>query len=228
MAHALTDAQVAGELKKMVAFIKQEAAEKAHEIEIKANQEFAIEEAKLVRQETAAIDALYEKKLKNAELSQQKARSTVTNKTRLQTLSARQRLLQDIFEQARNKLADVSKDQGKYKDIVKNLILEGLYALNESSIQVRGRKKDFDVLKSQAEEAAKEYKSASGQDVEVKVDEESPLPEDSHGGVYIVGSGGKITINNTLEERLNLIESDSLPAVRASVFGENPNRKFYS
>jgi V-type H+-transporting ATPase subunit E len=49
----------------------------------------------------------------------------------------------------------------------------------------------------------------------------------SHGGIFIVGTGGKITINNTLEERLKLIEQDCLPTVRGSVFGENPNRKFY-
>ena len=35
----------------MTAFIKQEASEKAREIEIKADEEFAIEKAKLVQQE---------------------------------------------------------------------------------------------------------------------------------------------------------------------------------
>ena len=40
----------------MTAFIKQEAMEKAREIEIKANEEFEIEKSKLVRQETDAID----------------------------------------------------------------------------------------------------------------------------------------------------------------------------
>ena len=166
-------------MKKMVAFIKQEAVEKAREIEIKADEEFAIEKSKLVRHETAAIDALYEKKLKNAELSQQKARSTVTNKTRLQILSARQQLLVDIFEQAGDKLATVAKDQKKYKSILKNLILEGLYALNEDKVQVRGRKKDYDLLKAEFENASKEYKETSGQDVSIQLDEEKPLPEDS-------------------------------------------------
>lgn len=163
----------------MVAFIKQEAVEKAREIEIKADEEFNIEKSKLVRHETAAIDALYEKKLKNAELSQQKARSTVTNKTRLQILSARQQLLVDIFEQARNKLATIDQDQEKYKELLKNLILEGLYALNESNIQIQGRKKDFDLLKVEIENAAKEYKETSGDEVTVTLDEQYTLPEDS-------------------------------------------------
>ena len=49
----------------------------------------------------------------------------------------------------------------------------------------------------------------------------------SAGGVSIVGSGGKIDINNTFEERLKLLETDALPMVRTSLFGKNENRKFY-
>jgi V-type H+-transporting ATPase subunit E len=67
-----------------VAFIKQEALEKAREIKVKADEEFAIEkvrdargtlardahtpglQAKLVKQEQQAIDAQYEKKTKGA------------------------------------------------------------------------------------------------------------------------------------------------------------------
>ena len=77
----------------MTAFIKQEAMEKAREIEIKANEEFEIEKSKLVRQETDAIDGQYEKKYKQATMSQQITRSTVANKTRLKVLGARQELL---------------------------------------------------------------------------------------------------------------------------------------
>lgn len=46
------------------------------------------------------------------------------------------------------------------------------------------------------------------------------------GGVSIVGTGGKIDINNTLEERLRLLETDALPSIRVTLFGENQNRKF--
>ena len=47
------------------------------------------------------------------------------------------------------------------------------------------------------------------------------------GGVSIIGGGGKIDINNTLEERLRLCETDALPSVRTTLFGKNENRKFY-
>ena len=47
------------------------------------------------------------------------------------------------------------------------------------------------------------------------------------GGVVIVGGNGKIEINNTLEERLKLLETDALPMIRTTLFGKNKNRKFY-
>lgn len=49
---------------------------------------------------------------------------------------------------------------------------------------------------------------------------------DSAGGISIVGGGGRIDINNTLEERLKLLEVDALPMVRVSLFGKNENRRF--
>ncbi|KAF2994048.1 V-ATPase V1 sector subunit E [Curvularia kusanoi] len=225
--HALSDDQVAGELKKMTAFIRQEAMEKANEIRLKADEEFAIEKSKLVRQETASIDSSYEKKFKQASMSQQITRSTVSNKSRLRILSARQELLDRLFEDAGKKLGDVSKDKKKYQGILKNLILEGAYALNEDKLQIKVRKADNDVAKQAIEEAQKDYKSNTNKDVAITIDESDPLPSESSGGAIIVGTGGRIDINNTLEERLRLLESDALPSIRVTLFGENENRKFH-
>ncbi|KAK2001226.1 V-type proton ATPase subunit E [Colletotrichum falcatum] len=222
----LTDDQVGQELRKMTAFIKQEAMEKAREIEIKANEEFAIEKSKLVRQETDAIDSQYEKKFKQAQMSQQITRSTASNKSRLKVLGARQELLDNIFEDARKKLSAATKDKGKYQATLKNLILEGLYALAEPAVVIRARKADFDVVKKAIEDAVKEYKKEVGKDTSAKVDESSPLPAESAGGVFIIGGKGKIEINNTFEERLNILQDTGLPAVRETLFGKNPNRKF--
>lgn len=164
----------------MTAFIKQEAMEKAREIEIKANEEFEIEKSKLVRQETDAIDSQYEKKFKQATMSQQITRSTVANKTRLKVLGARQELLDSIFEEAQKQLADGAKDKAKYQKILKGLLLEGFYALNEPKLLVQARKKDNEVVKKAIEEAAKEYKKQMGKDVEAKIDDANPLPEGSY------------------------------------------------
>lgn len=171
----------------MTAFIRQEAQEKANEIQLKADEEFAIEKSKLVRQETSSIDSSYEKKFKQAGMSQQITRSTVANKSRLRILSARQELLDRLFEDAGKKLKDVAKDKGKYQGVLKNLILQGAYALNESKLQVKARKADYETVKKAIDEAQKEYKSKVNKDVVISIDESDPLPEDSC--VYLLLSG---------------------------------------
>lgn len=88
--HAMSDDQVNAELRKMTAFIRQEALEKAREIHLKADEEFSIEKSKLVREETNGIDEQYKKKFTQAGMSQQITKSTLANKQRLRLLSARQ------------------------------------------------------------------------------------------------------------------------------------------
>jgi V-type H+-transporting ATPase subunit E len=164
----------------MTAFIRQEALEKAKEIQIKADEEFAIEKSKLVRQETASIDTSYEKKFKHASMSQQITRSTVANKSRLRILSARQEVLDELFEQAGSKLKDAAKDKSKYRGILKNLILEGMYALNEPRLQVRARKADYDLVKEASKQAEEEYKKETGKESKLQLDEVNPQPEGSY------------------------------------------------
>ena len=163
----------------MTAFIRQEALEKAKEIEIKADEEFAIEKSKLVRQETSSIDTTYEKKFKQASMSQQITRSTLANKTRIKVLSARQELLDDLFERTQKKLTDATKDKGKYQEMCKNLMLEGLYALNEDKVGVRAKKGDYEIVRKAVQAAKQEYKDNVKKDVAIELDEKNPLPEGS-------------------------------------------------
>ncbi|KAK5114697.1 hypothetical protein LTR62_002271 [Meristemomyces frigidus] len=178
--HAMSDDQVNTELRKMTAFIRQEALEKAREIHLKADEEFSIEKSKLVRQETQRIDEEYKKKNTQAGMSQQITKSTLANKVRLRVLSAKQELLDTLFEDAGKTLSEKgSKGKGEYEGILKGLILEGAYALNEKKISLRCRKQDQQVAKGAAEKASKEYKEAMKKECEIAVDEKDSLPEGS-------------------------------------------------
>ncbi len=160
----------------MTAFIRQEALEKAREIQIKADEEFAIEKSKLVREETSSIDRSYEKKFKQASMSQQITRSTLANKTRLKLLGARQEVLDELFEQVRDRLAkEATRDEGKYRQVCKGLVLEGVYALNEPRVQVRAREQDYGVVEKAIEDAKGEFKEKTGREVNVEIDRENPL-----------------------------------------------------
>ncbi|KAM0752304.1 hypothetical protein T439DRAFT_355163 [Meredithblackwellia eburnea MCA 4105] len=222
----ISDEEVVSEMRKMTAFIKQEALEKAREIKVKADEEFAIEKGKIVRQESTNIDAAFERKKKQLEIEKKIEISNQNNKSRLQLLEAREEYLEKVFEEARGKLKDTTSDEGKYGELLKGLILQALFTIMEKDITVSGRKVDSKFLKTAAAAAAKEFEAQAGFAVKLEVKED--LPKESAGGVTISGYGNRITVNNTLDERLRLLEERMLPEIRESLFGKNENRKFYS
>ncbi|KAJ1545283.1 V-ATPase V1 sector subunit E, partial [Nowakowskiella sp. JEL0078] len=206
MSGRLNDSEVAQEMGKMVgsvSFIKQEAQEKAREI--KADEEFNIEKAKLVRQETLAIEAFYQKKTKQSEIQKKIAQSTILNKSRLKVLQARQQVLSSLFAEARQKITSASENEESYTILLRDLILQGLYKLMDSVVVIQGRKKDFGLLKTAIADATKIYQDTVKQAVEVNLNENQPLSDSSAGGVIISSLEGRIRVDNTLETRLDLI-----------------------
>ena len=65
---ALSDSDVQKQIQHMMAFIEQEANEKAEEIDAKAEEEFNIEKGRLVQQQRLKIMEYYERKEKQVEL----------------------------------------------------------------------------------------------------------------------------------------------------------------
>ncbi|BGP19568.1 hypothetical protein JCM10213_000168 [Rhodosporidiobolus nylandii] len=222
----LTDDEVVSEMRKMTAFIKQEALEKAREIKVKADEEFAIEKGKIVRQESANIDANFERKKKQTEIEKKIAISNQNNKSRLKLLEKREELLEKVFDDARGQIGKVTEDEAKYGELLKGLVLQALFTLMEKDIKVLGRPKDQQLLEKAAQEAAEQFEQDAGFKVNLEV--ETELPDKSAGGVVLRGYGSRITVDNTLDQRLRLLEERMLPEIRESLFGKNENRKFYS
>lgn len=214
-------------MKKMEAFIKKEADEKANEIRLKAEEEYEIEKASIVRSEINAIDALYETKFKKAALAQQIAKSTIANKSRLKVLAAKQQILEEIFDKSEEQLKKLASDSKKYTPILTLLLEEALLALLEPKVNVKVRKLDLSLAKEVASEASKNYTEKSGKPVEIVFDEADFLDSNIAGGVVVSNESGKIEINNTLEERLALIKETGLPAIRLELFGISKTRKFF-
>ncbi|KAF5381538.1 hypothetical protein D9615_005484 [Tricholomella constricta] len=223
---ALNDDEVLNQMNKMVAFIKQEALEKAREIKVKADEEFAIEKAKLVKQEQQAIDSQFEKKRKGAEVAQKIAQSNLTNKSRLKLLHRREEHLQDLFATSRAAVIELAKDEVRYVQFLEGVIVQGFLQLLEPSVTIHARQREMDVVKQASENARKSYKEISGRDVEFVV--EGTLSDNSAGGVKLISGTRRITVDNTLDERLRLLEDRMLPEIRKDLFGANENRKFYT
>ncbi|XP_045538091.1 V-type proton ATPase subunit E [Papilio machaon] len=223
---ALSDADVQKQIKHMMAFIEQEANEKAEEIDAKAEEEFNIEKGRLVQQQRLKIMEYYEKKEKQVELQKKINSSNMLNQARLKVLKVREDHVRTVLDEARKRLAEVPKDSKLYSDLLVTLIVQALFQLMEPNVTLRVRQADKGVVESIVGRAQSDYKEKIKKDVQLKIDTENYLPAETCGGIELIAARGRIKICNTLESRLELIAQQLLPEIRTALFGRNPNRKF--
>lgn len=223
---ALSDADVQKQIKHMMAFIEQEANEKAEEIDAKAEEEFNIEKGRLVQQQRIKIMEYYEKKEKQVELQKKIQSSNMLNQARLKVLKVREDHVRAVLDEARRRLGEITRDGSKYSTILQALITQGLYQIMEANVTVRARQGDAQLVQNVLPGSVEQYKRETGKDVVVTLDTESFLPADSTGGIELYALQGRIRVVNTLESRLEMIAQQLVPAIRTALFGKNASRKF--
>lgn len=171
-------------------------------------------------------------------------------------LKVREDHVRSVLDEARRRLGEITKDQGKYAEVLLPLIVQGLFQIMEAKVTIRGRQVDIDLIEQVLPRALKEYKDQTGKDSAITLDKESFLPANTCGGVELCGLGGRIRVSfrttsssnrnwaflinfffgifvcvllqvpNTLESRLELISAQLIPEIRTALFGRNVNRKF--
>jgi len=223
---ALSDADVQKQIKHMMAFIEQEANEKAEEIDAKAEEEFNIEKGRLVQQQRLKIMEYYDKKEKQVELQKKIQSSNMLNQARLKVLKVREDHVRSVLEDCRRRLGEVTNNKSAYEAVLETLILQGLLQLIESNVVIRARKQDADLVQNAIAVATGKYKEVVLKDCQATLDQDNWLPQETTGGVEILAHNGKIKVVNTLECRLELICQQLIPEIRVALFGRNVNRKF--
>uniref|UniRef100_A0A8C4ZHI8 Uncharacterized protein n=1 Tax=Gadus morhua TaxID=8049 RepID=A0A8C4ZHI8_GADMO len=236
---ALSDADVQKQIKHMMAFIEQEANEKAEEIDAKAEEEFNIEKGRLVQTQRLKIMEYYEKKEKQIEQQKKIQMSNLMNQARLKVLKARDDMISEMLNEARERLATIAKDPARYPALMDGLLLQGFFQLLEPKVTIRCRKQDVQMVimnllpccrgfsfQASIQRSIPAFKEAVKINLEVRIDQDNYLSPDISGGVELYNARGNIKVANTLESRLDLMAQQMMPEVRVALFGKNPNRKF--
>lgn len=94
----------------------------------------------------------------------------MTNKSRLKLLHRREEHLQDLFSTSRSSILTLAKDDGRYVQFLEGVIVQGYLQLLEPSVLVQSRKRDTEIAKQAALNAAKTYEEISGRKIEFDVE----------------------------------------------------------
>lgn len=223
---ALSDADVQKRIKHMMAFIEQEAIEKAEQIDAKAEEEFNIEKGRLVQTQRLKIMEYYEKKEKQIEQQKKIYMSTMRSQARLNFLKVQNDLVSELLSEAKLRLIRIVADPEVYQEMLYKLVLQCLFRLLEPEVIIRYRPQDHLLLESVVKKVIPQYETVSKKHVKVHLDLQVHLPMNAAGGVEVYSSNQKIKVSNTLESRLELLAHQKMAEIRKSLFGDNPNRKF--
>uniref|UniRef100_A0A8C5ESY6 Uncharacterized protein n=1 Tax=Gouania willdenowi TaxID=441366 RepID=A0A8C5ESY6_GOUWI len=210
---ALSDNDVQKQIKHMMAFIEQEASEKVEEIDAKAEEEFNIEKGRLVQTQRVKIMEHYEKKEKQIEQHKKIKMSNLMNQARLNVLMARDGMITDLLNEARQRLAKIAEDPAQYSSLLEGLVLQGFYRLLEPKVTIRCREQDIETVQAAVDKNIAVYKEAVKSNLTVKIDRDRFLPPNICGGIEMYNENGKIKVSNTLESRLELMAQQVEPAL---------------
>ena len=181
--------------------IKAEAKEKAEAIRKRA-QEQAEQERK----------AILDQARQDAERLRGQAVATAQLKARSVQLAHREQVLDRVFNTVKEKLPDIQK-HSDYDQVAAMLLREALVQLRVNKAEIRADKVTKNILEKKAlDEISKEL---NGQFTSADALEEGL-------GVVVDAADGKLHYDNTLETRLNRLQSTLRAAVNKVLIGEQP------
>jgi|SaaInlStandDraft_5_1057022.scaffolds.fasta_scaffold20545_2 V-type H+-transporting ATPase subunit E len=222
----MNQAEVEKQIQQMVQFIRSEANEKAAEIRVKAEEEFNMEKLSLVQAEKTRIRKDYDRKNKALDAQRKIAYSQYLNECRLAEAKFKAEAVQEVVEACRMSLAQVAADRNKYKALLKGTLLQSLMKMMEPKVEAHIREEDKDIFSEVLAEVLTEYSQTMSMTCEVTISDHylHPGPKDGNvgnsccGGMILSAKDGKIRVENTLDSRLEIAISQSLPEIRDTLF----------
>jgi len=220
----MAEADTERRIKQMVAFIRQEARDKAEEIEVRAKEECNVEVMKMTDREKAKMREEFKQREKRIEIENKITKQKVLDGYRMELLKAEDSKKTELKEMVQKRFSGVTKNSGKYKEFLKQAMIQAFLLIwDEDEVTVSCRKEDQSVVKSLMDSAMKEVKSRAQKECNTTLKMKANFndkPVKCSGGVIVSARGGKVVCDNTLDARLNIVMRTELPMVRERLFGK--------
>jgi len=217
------------ELKRMM---RQEAHEKAFEIQVMAQRLYEKEKDKIVQSGLHSMNEDFDKKLQKLTQSLNIERSTKINETRLKKMTERNICVEKVRSEMKEQMIRtiVNPTNPTYREAIKNLIIQGMIKLLEPTLLLICRKEDVQLVKELIPECEKLFleimlREAASGDKEYKtkltLNDSSFLSVEQGsecGGIVLTSTDRRIVCSNTLMSRLDLCFEELLPHIRRILF----------
>lgn len=203
-------------------FIMHEAKERCADIEDEATRVFTLDKQRMTENGKAKLRVDAERK-KASVLAQHKIdRSKAKSRARLQCLESMDKSLEEAFSLAASQLAAMKSNPQQYSQLLVQLMRQAIKKLQETKATVYCLESDVAMVKQAAATAASEHQAATGNSVNLTVDETRFMTESADdkciGGLMVRSECGNIFCKNTIGSRLSIVSEMCMPKVKAMLF----------
>jgi len=220
----MADADTDRRIKQMVAFIRQEALDKAEEIEVRAKEECNVEVMKMTDREKAKMREEFKQQEKRIVVENKIKKQKVLDGYRMELLKAEDSKKAELRQMVVERFAKVTKNSGTYKEFLKQAMIQAFLLIwDEDEVSVSCRKEDASVVKGLVSTALDEVKKRAKKETKTDLNMNAvfnPTPIKCSGGIIASARGGKVICDNTLDARLNIVMRTELPMIRSRLFGK--------
>ncbi|KAK1444345.1 V-type ATPase subunit E [Babesia gibsoni] len=219
----MDDVEAQRQIKQMVNFILNEAKDKAEEIESSAVEDFNVQKMTLFQQKKDEIRTKLTKKINGLKLEKIRAHNAGSREIRERVLRHQCGVIEDIANEALNKIKKYIDNREEYKRIMVLLILKATMSLASTDLLVRCRKEDVKVAEGAINEAKNRFTVLTEESLGVKldinatIDTKNFLPSDTY-GVVMTTKDGKVECNSTLNSRLQVCCERLIPEFKKELF----------
>lgn len=214
----VNQSEISKQIKEMIKFINQDAAEKIEELDVIAYEAFKEERNRIIEMNKVKLNALHKikiDKIKNNNIFHQ---SGLWSNHRLELLKTQSYHVEDVISIVRNSFVDLSADLKSYREMVKKMILQALYQILDANVVLRTSVKDKALIESLLSECTEECRRNLKMDCKVTIDSKQFLPQSVSGGVEARTRDGKILVINTLDSKLAATAQHFTPFIKAELF----------
>ena len=194
-------------------------------LEIKISNKRALTEMreKIMNEEKKKIDLKYKKQYDGQYTENKIEVSTAKNQSNLEKMKKKNDLVNKIMEETLEKIKEFANPNNKeYQSLLKQLIIESMVKLLESTCYLQIRKEDEKYVKSILKECEKNYsnfmKKETSRDYNCKLIIDNEYYDNEFGGVKLMNSDKKIILGNGLQNRLMLCKEQHLPEIKKMLF----------
>jgi vacuolar-type H+-ATPase subunit E/Vma4 len=161
-------------------------------------------------QAAAERKALFERAAQDADRIRRQATATAEIKARMLQLEHREKMLADVFDAARKQLPGVQRWK-EYEEIVNQLLREGLIKLGTGTANIHADEHSGRLL-------TKKKLDLIGKELNMKLSLKKPLSKGT--GILVETTDGRMHYDNTLETRMELMQSTLRSPVYKILMGE--------